>query len=858
MTSVEEALRVKEQVEEELRGRPGVTGVDVGFKEVGGERTGEIAIRVHVEKKKKSVPKDQEIPAEIEGVKTDVIERKYELHPARVPVEEIELMVDAGTYDPVKGGIGLGPCRVVGGYVYVGTLGAVVRDNATNAPMLLSNFHVMCIDNGWHVGDTMTQPSRVDGGTCPAGVVGTLQRASLGGQVDCAVSSLSGRGSACEIVDIGAVAGTAVASLGQHVRKRGRTTGLTYGIVDSIAATVTIDYGDGIGNVTLTNQIGIAVDTSHSTQIGDHGDSGSVVVNDAREVVGLYFAGTASGDHGLANPIASVLSALNVSMCVGPAKLLKAEHGKELIKSEYKEFVKREHKELKVEQKELAKFEKLELEKVIKEGKSEFEKAFDVPFQPVQPVQPLQPFQPGQPGLPGVQPGGGAGEEAPQAGGNCDNFRTFAPTTGPNPLDTPLARYTVHEFGGAVPPDYRISTWGGVTGLNCGFELEIEVKGDPCPSVTVTLAHFAQAATIEAYNDDGSLAGTKTMTSAQRVEQTFTFSGKIRRVVVTSPSDECLLLEFCCGVKSLLKEQGKEKEILKREKLEKREKFEPKELKNEKLEKDKREKNEPKEQKPEKLEKDKHEKEKQEKNEPKEQLPKELSPKELSPKEQLPKEQLPKELSPKELSPKEQFPKELSSKELKPEKLELEGPQKIELEVPAPGPLGPGDLVPVGPGAAVGKTLEKIKPEKELREKIKPEKEAPEKIKPEKEFPEKIKPEKELKLEKLEPKESKLEQKELKQEKLEKDKHEKELKSEKELKQEPKEFAPKELKPEKLELEGPVKLELEGPGPLDPGGLFPGGPGWAPFGQGSAHFIGSELRPDLSQGALRQEEDLGG
>ena len=49
-------------------------------------------------------------------------------------------------------------------------------------------------------------------------------------------------------------------------------------------------------------------------------DSGSVVVNDQGEVVGLYFAGTDNGQHGVANPIAAVLSELNISIRVKPPK----------------------------------------------------------------------------------------------------------------------------------------------------------------------------------------------------------------------------------------------------------------------------------------------------------------------------------------------------------------------------------------------------------------------------------------------------------------------------------------------------------------------------------------------------------
>ena len=320
--ALSEVIAAKESVEERILKQPGVTGIDVGYKYVGGHRTEEVAIRVMVEKKNVAVPAEEKVPDTIDGIKTDVIERTYFLQDAmknKMKVDDISLQADTGNYSPVKGGISIGPCRVVGGFVFVGTLGAIVKDNATGNPLLLSNFHVMCIDNGWHVGDTMAQPGRVDGGSCPANVVGTLQRAALTGLVDCAVSSLSGRGFSCEIVALGKVAGTAVATLGMPVRKRGRTTGLTFGFVDSVSLSVNIDYGNGIGVRTLTNQIGIRPDTAHNPAFGDHGDSGSAVVDGTVHVVGLHFAGSNDG-HGIANQIANVLTALNVSMCVAPVK----------------------------------------------------------------------------------------------------------------------------------------------------------------------------------------------------------------------------------------------------------------------------------------------------------------------------------------------------------------------------------------------------------------------------------------------------------------------------------------------------------------------------------------------------------
>lgn len=408
MEDVKAFVAAKESVEEALLKQPGVTGVGVGYKYVGGKRTDQVAVQVFVKEKKKTVPKGERIPQRIAGQLTDVIQRTFRPHTASAKVLELRPMADTGTYNPVKGGISIGPCRVIGGFVYTGTLGAIVRDNVTNDPLLLSNFHVMAVDSGWNVGDTMAQPSRVDTGSCPGSVVGTLLRAQLTSSVDAAVSTLQGRGHSCEIVGIGTVTGQASAALNVAVRKRGRTTGLSYGTVDSVSLSVSIDYGDGIGTRILTNQIGIDPDTTRNALFGDHGDSGSVVVDDSRRVLGLYFAGSDDG-YGVANPIAAVLSALNVSLCVGKSFIKELKDGKFEIKE--RKFEKREKWEIK--ERKLEKLEKFELkeakpEKFEVEGGKTIVSELDPkgpregdPFVPpvIDPTQPIGPgaaFAPGQ------------------------------------------------------------------------------------------------------------------------------------------------------------------------------------------------------------------------------------------------------------------------------------------------------------------------------------------------------------------------------------------------------------------------------------------------------------------------------
>ena len=319
MKKLDEIIKEKEAIEASLFKLKGVTGVDVGYKYVDGKRTDEIAIRVHVKKKKANVSEKEKVPAKINGIETDVIE--MEIHPQVIALklEEISLFADTTTYSTVKGGISIGPERAIGGYVYTGTLGCIAKDNGSNNPVLLSNFHVMCVDNSWSVGDYMCQPSRVDSGSPGTDRVGSLSRAVLSSHVDGAISTLSGRPSDCSIVDIGDVKGTASATLNAPVRKRGRTTLYTEGFVDAINATINVNYGSTLGVKTLTNQIGIRPNTGTNPKFSQKGDSGSVVVDEDDKIIGLLFAGNDDG-YTYINPINYVLNELNISICTKLAK----------------------------------------------------------------------------------------------------------------------------------------------------------------------------------------------------------------------------------------------------------------------------------------------------------------------------------------------------------------------------------------------------------------------------------------------------------------------------------------------------------------------------------------------------------
>lgn len=325
---------VKESVEDELIAKPGVVAVDIAEKEKGGQKTGELSIVVFVEQKKPTskLSKGAAIPKEIDGIKTDVQELVIELQPAYRQLADGELQVDPADYPTLAGGIGIGPRRSVflsppdvpapGNYVFVGTLGAMVRDRASGATMALTNFHVACVNNTWSVGDRQVQPSLVDGGA-PTGEFGSLTRATLSDNVDGAVITVDASEPwTATVTGVGDVAGSTPATVGMAVQKRGRTTEHTFGTVASTDFTVTINYGSDVGSRTLRHQIRINTDTTRNPRFSDHGDSGSVVLDTSRNVVGLLFAGSNDGSMTFANPVQAVLDELGVDLLLPPVLTL--------------------------------------------------------------------------------------------------------------------------------------------------------------------------------------------------------------------------------------------------------------------------------------------------------------------------------------------------------------------------------------------------------------------------------------------------------------------------------------------------------------------------------------------------------
>lgn len=170
----------------------------------------------------------------------------------------------------------------------------------------------------------MTQPSLIDGGSSFRDVIGTVERSVINEYVDCAVSTIStgGRGSYCGIAELYGNRGPGWAQLGDRVYKRGRTTGITYGDVDSVDATIQIEEV-GVNRI-FRNQISIRRADGVNDSFALPGDSDSVVISSVyQQSIGLLFAGTTGfldppGVYAYLNPMFTVLNALEVDICSPP------------------------------------------------------------------------------------------------------------------------------------------------------------------------------------------------------------------------------------------------------------------------------------------------------------------------------------------------------------------------------------------------------------------------------------------------------------------------------------------------------------------------------------------------------------
>lgn len=316
MPTDEEVSAIKRRAAARLLQIPGVTAVGIGSKEIGGAPTGELAIKVYVRKKKSvsDVPPDEMIPAEVEGIPTDVV-LGGDIVPTVGPPPGAVITsedTDGDRQRPLVGG-----CRLArADSDYRGTFGCLLR-HATDAAKFyaITNFHVLNpVDvDAAKAGDKVGQPSGIDSFTkCCSDTFGGFAGGGRSGERDEALIQLDpGTQWKAEILDIGVVHGThsvtqTEATTGTYaVRKRGVRTLVTGGTISSLQAT-----GTETDNLVVIKANPNPAAGGRTVFFQYEGDSGAVLVNDANEVVGLMW-GRDNAGNGYAYAVDHVLNRLN-------------------------------------------------------------------------------------------------------------------------------------------------------------------------------------------------------------------------------------------------------------------------------------------------------------------------------------------------------------------------------------------------------------------------------------------------------------------------------------------------------------------------------------------------------------------
>lgn len=315
----------------QLLDQSNVVAAGVGYKITGGQKTSTLSIVCSVTKKlaASQLSSKDLVPDSLNGTPTDVIETGI-IRALQSPTEK---------HRPAPGGVSIGHRDIT-----AGTLGCLVKKDGRF--VILSNNHVLANSNAAEIGDPILQPGPHDGGRYPDDHIADLEQFIpiniTGAPSDCPVATGTANflnsiarlfGSSVqlqaidqqatenlvdaaiarpinpddvknEILEIGTIQGAIEGELGMAIKKSGRTTGFTTGEIQQVDVTVNVQYGEG--------QIAQFTDQLMAGAMSQGGDSGSAVLDDSNNLVGLLFAGSDTST--IMNRIQNVFSELGVSL----------------------------------------------------------------------------------------------------------------------------------------------------------------------------------------------------------------------------------------------------------------------------------------------------------------------------------------------------------------------------------------------------------------------------------------------------------------------------------------------------------------------------------------------------------------
>jgi hypothetical protein len=322
-----------DKVRDQLLKKQNVVAVGIGYKTVEGHTTGDLSIICSVADKKpiSKLSTADLIPRVIEGIPTDVFNSGV-INVVSNPKARIR---------PVPAG-----CSISHTSVTAGTLGCWVKKK--DQLYLLSNNHVIANNNEASPGDLIIQPGSYDGGLAPDDVIAILSEfvpinfredeiSSAGGisgfiagflnllyklsgsrtrikvykeqsktnLCDAAIAHpLNAEEVALEVLELGKIQGLKEGKLDMKIRKFGRTTALTNGVITQTDLSVVVNYG--------YNKTALFSDQLMAGAMSQGGDSGSAVLDEENNLVGLLFAGSDATT--IINRIQNVFSALDITL----------------------------------------------------------------------------------------------------------------------------------------------------------------------------------------------------------------------------------------------------------------------------------------------------------------------------------------------------------------------------------------------------------------------------------------------------------------------------------------------------------------------------------------------------------------
>lgn len=315
----------------QLLDRSNVVAAGVGYKIVDGQKTSTLSIICSVTKKMAASQLSSRdlVPGSLDGTPTDVIETGV-IRALQSPTEK---------HRPAPGGVSIGHRDIT-----AGTLGCLVKKDGHT--VILSNNHVLANSNAAEIGDPILQPGPYDGGRFPEDHIANLEHFIpiniTGFPSDCPIATGTANflnsiarlfGSSVqlqaidhqatenlvdaaiarplnpddvknEIIEIGTIQGAVEGQLGMAIKKSGRTTGFTTGEIQQVDVTANVQYGQG--------QIAQFTDQLMAGAMSQGGDSGSAILDDNNNLVGLLFAGSDTST--IMNRIQNVFSELGVSL----------------------------------------------------------------------------------------------------------------------------------------------------------------------------------------------------------------------------------------------------------------------------------------------------------------------------------------------------------------------------------------------------------------------------------------------------------------------------------------------------------------------------------------------------------------